>query len=156
MRTELQSLRTISGGLATFLLLAACEGSGPLPPSGSVVGTWGTRDAGFIVSDTSAHVHIGCTYGDVHQPIALDAQGRFDVPGEYNVNAYPVDLGILHPARFIGVVDGSRLTITIVLSDTLASFGPVSLTYGTEPTMAVCPICRPAEPIRREARLPER
>jgi hypothetical protein len=114
-----------------------------------VVGIWGTRDAGFIVSDTSAHVHIGCTYGDVHRAIALDAQGRFDVTGEYNVNAYPVDLGILHPARFIGQVEGSRLTLTIVLSDTTASFGPVSLIYGREPTMAVCPICRPGQLRRR-------
>jgi hypothetical protein len=131
------------------MLLSSCEGTGPLPPSGSVVGTWGTRDAGFIVSDTAAHVHIGCTYGNVHQPIALDAHGRFDIPGQYNINAYPVDLGILHPARFIGVVDGAQLTLTVVLTDTTASFGPVRLTYGKEPTMAVCPICRSGNEMRR-------
>jgi hypothetical protein len=134
--------------MAILLLLAACEGNGPLPPSGSVVGTWGTRDAGFLVSDTAAHVHIGCTYGDVHQPIAVDAQGRFDVAGQYNINAYPVDLGILHPARFIGVVDGGQLTLTVVLTDTTTSFGPVRLTYGKDPTMAVCPICRPEGAMR--------
>lgn len=132
-------------GMAILLLLAACEGNGLLPPSGSIVGTWGARDAGFIVSDTAAHVHIGCTAGDVHRPITLDAQGRFDVAGEYNINAYPVDLGILHPARFIGAVDGRHLTLTVVLTDTTASYGPVTLTYGREPTMAVCPICRPVE-----------
>jgi hypothetical protein len=131
--------------LISLVLLSGCDGTGPLPPSGSVVGTWGTRDAGFIVSDTAAHVHIGCTYGDVHQPIALDAQGRFDVPGLYNVNAFPIDLGILHPARFIGVVDGAQLTLTVVLTDTTASFGPVRLTYGKDPTMVVCPICRVEE-----------
>ena len=141
MRTVSKSLKT-PAWLPALLLLAACEGDGLLPPSGSVVGTWGTRDAGFIVSDTSAHVHIGCTYGDVHQAITLDAQGRFDVPGLYNIKAFPIDLGVFHPARFIGAVDGSRLVLTIVLTDTTASFGPVSLIYGREPTMAVCPICR--------------
>jgi hypothetical protein len=140
--------------LVSLLLLAGCESDGLLPPSGSVVGTWGARDAGFIVSDTSAHAHIGCTYGDIHQPIVVDAQGRFDISGQYNINAYPVDLGILHPARFIGVVDGAELTLTVVLTDTTASFGPVTLTYGKDPTMAVCPICRPGEQMRRRARLP--
>jgi hypothetical protein len=131
-----------AGPLAVFLLLAGCdEASGPLPPTGSIVGTWGTNDAGFIVSDTAAHAHVGCTYGDIHQAITLNEQGRFDVPGQYNINAYPVDLGILHPARFIGLVEGSRLTLTIVLTDTLVSIGPVTLIYGRQPTMAVCPIC---------------
>lgn len=140
--------------IVVLLLLAACTDSGPLPPSGSVVGTWGTRDAGFIVSDTAAHVHIGCTYGDVHQPIVVDAQGRFEVAGQYNINAYPVDLGILHPARFIGVVDGRHLTLTVELTDTTASYGPVTLTYGTEPTMAVCPICRAGNEMRRAPETP--
>jgi hypothetical protein len=134
----------LAHALAVLLLCGGCdEASGPLPPPGSIVGTWGTKDAGFIVSDTAAHTHVGCTYGDVHQGIALDEQGRFDVPGQYNINAYPVDLGILHPARFIGLVEGSRLTLTIVLTDTLVSIGPVTLTYGREPTMAICPICSP-------------
>jgi len=125
--------------LAIFVV--SCGESGPTPPLGSLAGTWGGDDAGFIVSDTGAHTHIGCTKGDVVGAIVPDESGRFDVAGEYNINAYPVDLGIRHPARFIGQVDGRRLSLTVVLTDTLVSFGPVSLTYGREPEMAVCPIC---------------
>jgi hypothetical protein len=134
MRSVLSLLLAVS--------VAACFGGGLGPPQGSLVGTWGGDDAGFIVTDTSAHAHVGCTKGDVHARILTDEFGRFDVLGEYNVNAYPVDLGILHPARFIGQVTGAQMTLTIVLTDTTLSFGPVSLRYGRAPEMAMCPICR--------------
>ena len=106
------------------------------------VGTWGGDDAGMLVQPTSAHVHIGCTKGDVPEAIPLDAEGRFDVGGTYNVDAYPVDRGILHPARFTGTTDGRTLTLRVSLTDTGRILGPVVLTFGVEPRMVVCPICR--------------
>ena len=132
----------VTAGVLLAVLVIGCADSAPTPPLGSLVGTWGGDDAGFIVADTGAHAHIGCTKGDVLGAIVPDESGRFDVVGEYNVNAYPVDLGIRHPARFIGQVDGRSLSLTVVLTDTLASFGPVALTYGREPGMVICPICR--------------
>lgn len=127
------------------LLLAAlpvaCADLEPTPPLDSLVGTWGGDDAGLIVSDAGAHAHIGCTKGDIVGEIVSDDAGRFDVVGEYNINAYPVDMGIRHPARFIGQVAGHSLSLTVVLTDTVVSFGPVSLTYGREPGMTICPIC---------------
>lgn len=128
------------------LLLAAlpvaCADLEPTPPLDSLVGTWGGDDAGLIVSDAGAHAHIGCTNGDVVGEIVPDETGRFDIAGEYNINAYPVDMGIRHPARFIGQVNGRSLSLTVVLTDTVVSYGPVPLTYGREPGMAICPICR--------------
>ncbi len=126
-------------------LVVACTDGDLLPPQGSLVGTWGGDDAGLIASDSSAHVHVGCTKGDITRSIIPDEHGRFDVMGEYNITAYPVDRGILHPARFIGQVDGRRMTLTVVLTDTAVSFGPVTLTYGQEPGMRNCPICRMVE-----------
>lgn len=64
-----------------------------------MVGTWGGRDAGLIATDTGAHPHTGCTLGNVAGPVTLDAGGRFDVPAFYNITAYPVDPGTVHPAR---------------------------------------------------------
>jgi hypothetical protein len=43
-------------------------------------GNWGGENAGLMADDTSAHVHIGCTYGNIHQAIFPDSEGRFDVP----------------------------------------------------------------------------
>jgi hypothetical protein len=128
-------------GLVLLLLLTACGGSDrvPLPP-----GTWGGPDAGVIVEGQTAHVHIGCTKGDTAAPIALDDNGEFAVKGLYNVNAYPVDQGILHPARFTGRVSGNEMTIEVQLLDTDQRLGPVTVQLGRDPQMRQCPICRPA------------
>ena len=96
----------------------------------------------MIADDPSAHVHIGCPYGNIHQQLVLDSAGRFDLPGEQNITAHPVDLGILHPARFVGRVRGGDMTLTITLTDTTVTLGPVVLVYGVEPKMGACPICR--------------
>jgi hypothetical protein len=103
---------------------------------------WGGDNAALMADDTSAHVHIGCTYGNIHQQIITDADGRFDVPGEQNITAHPVDRGIEHPARFVGRVIGGTMTLTVTLTDTTVTLGPVELSFGKEPRMGPCPICR--------------
>jgi hypothetical protein len=126
---------------AATILVDPCEPTG-VPPK-DLKGTWGGDNAVLFADDTSAHIHIGCTYGNVHQQIVPDSNGRFDVPGEQNITAYPVDRGIEHPARFIGRVNGLSLTLTVTLTDTTVTLGPVVVWYGKEPRMGPCPICRP-------------
>jgi hypothetical protein len=126
--------------LLTLVLLLGC-GPDPFPPGSTIAGTWGTNGAGLMADDTSAHVHIQCTYGNVHQPIVTDQSGEFDLPGEYNVRAYPVDAGIFHPARFAGTVQGRKMTLTVQLTDTAVTLGPVTLTFEVDPVMGPCPIC---------------
>jgi hypothetical protein len=130
---------------AAAATLGPCDPTDPIrPPKGAVVGTWGGENAGLIADDTSAHVHIGCTYGNIHQQIIPDSEGRFDVPGQQNITAHPVDLGVLHPARFSGRITGGRMSLTVTLTDTTVTLGPVQLAYGKEPRMGPCPICRRA------------
>jgi len=134
--------------LFAFPLIAALACHNTLSaPVGEITGTWGGEDAGLIASDTSAHVHIGCTLGDTKSVIRPDSHGHFDVEGTFNVDAYPVDRGIFHPARFVGDVSGNSLTLTVTLTDNGRVLGPVKLTYGKEPKMGPCPICR--KPHRR-------
>lgn len=129
---------------AAVLGLGPCNPSDPLrPPKGQVVGTWGGENAALIADDTSAHVHIGCTYGNIAQRIIPDDDGRFDVPGVQNITAHPVDLGVLHPARFTGRIVGARMELTVRLTDTTVTLGPVFVLFGKEPRMGPCPICRP-------------
>lgn len=104
-------------------------------------GTWGGNNAGLLADDTTAHIHIGCTNGDVSAPIVLDMSGRFDVVGVHNITAHPVDLGIFHPARITGTVEGRTMTLKVTLTDTAVTLGPVSLTFEKEPSMGPCPIC---------------
>lgn len=126
-----------------------CESSPSGLKFGVVQGTWGGENAGLIADDTSAHVHIGCTYGNVHQAIEPDNAGFFDVPGEHNITAHPVDNGVMHPARFSGRVLHGSMTLTVTLTDTAVTLGPVMVLYGKEPRMGPCPIClRPADGMR--------
>ncbi len=129
--------------IAGLVGLAACSGGGAFfRPGPLAAGTWGGDNAGLIASDTSAHVHIGCTLGNVHQAIVIDAVGRFDVPGVYSITAYPVHRGPDHPARFTGWTDGRMMSLTVTLTDTAVALGPVQLVFGQDPQMGPCPICR--------------
>lgn len=125
----------------SILALLACSGAIATRVT-EVNGKWGGDNAGLIVDDTDVHVHIGCTLGNATGPIRPDANGRFETTGTYNVDAYPVDRGIIHPARFSGHIDGETMTLTVTLTDTARVLGPVTLIYGKEPKMGPCPICR--------------
>jgi len=126
----------------------ACSSSTNLPPYDGFValGTWGGDTTGLIVSDTAMHLHIGCTFGDASGRIPLNGNGDFDVNGSYQLHAYPIAVGPVVPARFVGHLSGSKLTITVTVNDTVAHAtvvkGPVVVRFGDAPQMGNCPICR--------------
>jgi hypothetical protein len=128
----------------SFVIAAAiaigCASTGA--PITDITGTWGGNNAGLIATDTSAHVHIGCTLGDTKGRIIPDAEGRFSISGTYDVDAYPIERGIIHPAVFSGQIVGRTMTLTVTLTDTARVLGPVTLVFGKEPQMGPCPICR--------------
>ena len=131
---------------AAAALGASCPSDDPTSPDGNLLtGTWGGENAALILEDADAHVHIGCTNGNFPAPLAVDADGRFNVAGSYVLRAYPIQIGPSLPAQFAGVVDGRRLTFTVAVNDTvekkLVVLGPVSVTYDVEPRMGPCPIC---------------
>jgi len=140
-------MRTI-GAVLLVAGLIACEQTPPEPGGALRLGTWGGDNAGMIVTDSGIHVHLGCTLGDVPERIVPDAAGRFDVPGRYNLTAYPVDRGIFHPARFAGALILNSLSLTVTVTDTIAHetvvLGPAVVVYGREPRLGPCPICRVA------------
>jgi len=133
------------------LVLAAtavgCDSDSPSEflETGLNEGTWGGDDVGLIVGEGTAHVHFGCTYGDFPLPLTLDGDNRFNVPGEYLLRAFPVAVGPPLPARLSGVVDGTRITLTVAVNDTIENrlvlLGPATVVYGREAEMGPCPIC---------------
>jgi hypothetical protein len=132
-----------------IILTTACDSDNTvLPVSDSRLprGTWGGDNAGVIVSDSQAHVHVGCTFGDIPGPVPLDSAGRFSVSGSYMLRAYPIAVGPPQPAQFAGRVDGVRLTFTVTVNDTVENkvvvLGPTTVVLGQEPRMGPCPICR--------------
>lgn len=114
------------------------------------MGTWGADNQGVIVTDSAAHVHVGCTFGDMPGDIRLDVNGRFTVNGSFVLRAYPVQVGPSLPAVFSGRVVGSVLTLAVEVNDTvenkMVALGPIAVVYGREPRMGPCPICRAPRP----------
>ena len=134
--------------LLCALVLACARNDTIVPPDRDRIsaGTWGGDNAGIIVEDSIAHIHIGCTLGNFPAPIALDINGRFLVDCEYVLRAYPVQMGPPLPARLSGSIDNSRLTFTVVVNDTVehrtTTLGPTTVVYKQAPAMQNCPICR--------------
>ena len=141
-------VRVTAVALSLLALAFQCSSTNE-PGSPIAKGTWGGERAGAIVGDTAFHLHINCTEGNAPRP-TLGMQGRFEVVGEYNVDAYPVNLGIYHPARFFGTVVGKTMKVTVELTDTRQVIGPAELELGAPPEMGNCPICD--MPDREEAR----
>ena len=139
--------------LAAVLVIGCFSDRSILPPqSGQLApGTWGGDNAGVIVNDSSAHVHVGCTLGNFPGPVALDNAGRFSVTGEYLLRAYPVARPPYLPAQFSGTVRNNKLTLTIAVNDTVEKknvvLGPVTVTLDRPPQLGPCPICRTPQPI---------
>ena len=142
-------MRTIRSAIVVASLIAtgaSCPDNDPVSPEGDLLpGTWGGENVAVMVEDTTAHVHVGCTNGDFPAPIAVDAEGRFSVPGSYVLRAYPIQVGPSLPAQMAGLVDGRRLTFTIAVNDTvekkLVILGPSTVIFAREPRMGPCPIC---------------
>jgi hypothetical protein len=74
----------------------------------------------------------------IEEAIVLDATGRFDVPGTYQIQAGPTSPPRL--ARYLGFAIGETLTLTIVLIEDSQTFGPFTLTFGQTPQIGGCPI----------------
>lgn len=150
--TSLRLLRPLALIASAAALSATCYLDDSVVASGGTlsIGTWGGENAGLIVNDTVAHVHIACTLGNFPAPVSVDTNGRFSVTGSYVLRAYPVFVGPYHPAQFDGQLNGNRLTLRVSVSDTVekktVQLGPVTLTFKDEPHMGPCPICkRPGE-----------
>jgi hypothetical protein len=110
------------------------------------LGNWGGDSGAMIVSDTAMHLHIGCTFGDVSGRIAVSQDGSVDVNGSYMLHVYPITFGPSVPAKFIGTLNGTTLTVTAIITDTTrgttVTRGPVKVTLGANPRLLPCPVCR--------------
>jgi len=141
--------RSIAAATTVLVVAAACSSSRTsAPPADGLLplGNWGGEGAGLIVSDTAMHLHVGCTYGDASGRIVLNSNGQFDVAGSYTLHAFPVAVGPSVPARFTGRLDGSTVTVTATVNDTVEKktvvMGPVVVVFGQEAKLGPCPICR--------------
>lgn len=131
---------------AVVISVLGCSAGVGVPFDGTLpIGTWGGDGAGMIVSDTSMHLHVGCTFGDVSGRVPI-ASGAFEADGSYMLRAYPIAVGPAVPAHFTGKVTGRVATVTVTVDDTVQHQtvvkGPVVVMLGETPKLGPCPICR--------------
>ena len=112
---------------ATLLAHAA----GDRVPSGE----WGGDHVGLTVTEQGARAEFDCAFGEINQPLLIDAYGRFDVPGSYAVERGPERDGgpQRRPARFAGQMNGDSLMFKVSLTESSESLGSFTVVRGRAP-----------------------
>jgi hypothetical protein len=79
-------------------------------------GAWGGDDIRLTITATGASLEFDCAAGSIDAPFLTDASGHFDLPGSIWFTP-PVPFENWQPdkspARYSGVVDGNRMTLTV-------------------------------------------
>ena len=105
-------------------------------------GIWGGEHIRAEVSDKGAEIEFDCAHGAIEEAIVLNANGGFDVSGKFApqhggpVRNDEVSNGI--SVHYIGRVQDSELTLTIVNTDTKETIGDFTLTHGSEGRLKKC------------------
>jgi hypothetical protein len=124
---------------AAALSLAAC---GESPTAADIVGAWGGEHVALTIAATGAALEFDCAHGSIEERIVPDADGGFDVAGIYvREHGGPVREGEppdSHPARYTGRIDGSRMTLTVLLTDDPAFAASYTLRRGEPPQVYRC------------------
>ncbi|HLM57723.1 MAG TPA: hypothetical protein VK422_16575 [Pyrinomonadaceae bacterium] len=107
-------------------------------------GTWGGRGVVLVVTAEGASVEYDCANGTIEGRIELDADGRFDVAGTFVPEGGPVSVpadGAKErsiKARYVGRVEGKKMTLDVKFPETGGGPGALTLTLGQEPRLEKC------------------
>ncbi len=108
-------------------------------------GMWGGQHVELEVNERGATVEYDCGRGTIAQPLMIDSQGRFEVVGKHILeHGGPERVGPssdnsdTHPARYVGSVSGTTMTLTVTLTDTREEIGTFMLTHGKASRLVKC------------------
>ena len=131
--------------VAPGLMVAAIACSSPTGPGDRLaIGTWGGEHVALEVTAEAGRIEYDCAHGDLGEPLVVDRSGRFDVTGTHTPeHGGPVredEKLVSHPARYVGRVDGDRMTLTvsITVTNTAETLGTVALTRGVAGRLLKC------------------
>ncbi|MGB7925898.1 MAG: hypothetical protein WCF57_21845 [Pyrinomonadaceae bacterium] len=106
------------------------------------LGVWGGQHIRMQVTENGAEIEYDCANGAIHEPLVLDAQGRFEVKGTHASEPRgPVRMGEVsdgRPARFTGSIDGKRMTLNVTLTDKQKKLDTYTLTEGDSGRLWKC------------------
>ncbi|MFN2397557.1 MAG: hypothetical protein ABR543_02770 [Gemmatimonadaceae bacterium] len=107
-----------------------------------VTGEWGGAHIGLIASDTGAVIEYDCAHGSISEAIRVDADGRFEVRGVHvREHGGPIREGETlpgFPARYSGRVEGRRMRLTVILTETGEKVGTFDLERGAPAQVLKC------------------
>jgi hypothetical protein len=106
----------------------------------AATGTWGGEHVLLQVSKNGTELEFDCARGRITQPMALDKNGNFDVPGTFTPeHGGPVarDESVAFvQARYSGHVDGESMSLTVTREQ--EEFGSFALTHDQQPNLKKC------------------
>jgi hypothetical protein len=122
--------RVLLLAVAALVAETACGDSAAAVPQGH----WGGRNAELVVTSAGATARFKCgATGMIGESLRLEGGSSFDLPGSYSTPV--INLGV-QPARYVGSVSGSEMTLSLSVSGQAA--GTFELRLGTAPAFDVC------------------
>ena len=135
-------MRTMNAAVCCLVLTTVACSNPSGPGDQVVVGTWGGEHVALELAADGGRIEYDCAHGELAEPFAVDRAGRFDVTGSHTAeHGGPVrddETSVARPARFTGNVDGGRMTLTVLLTDTGEKLGTFTLTRGLVGRLTKC------------------
>jgi hypothetical protein len=103
-------------------------------------GNWGGEHLQLVVTRSGGTSEFDCAHGSLDAVLAVDGEGRFDVPGTLVREAGPVREGKEEPrqsVRYAGSTDGRTMEIEVV-STTGERIGSFHLERGRQAVLRKC------------------
>ena len=129
----------IVSALATCLTGAACDIDVTAP---EMVGQWGGEHISLSVSLSGSTLEYDCAHGTIEGSIEPDRNGNFVVTGvhvrEHGGPIQEDEVPDEHPARYQGWTNGTRMTLSVILTDTGLEIGTYHLRLGQQAQLFKC------------------
>lgn len=131
-------MRAASRAIMIALIATACAGdpAGPLD-----AGAWGGEGIQLNVTGTGATLQFDCGSGQIPTPIYVE-EDRFGATGSVIVGqGGPIREGEqadVRDATFVGVIDGSRLTLDVTVAGTPATTTRYQLLRNAPAILRLC------------------
>jgi hypothetical protein len=126
------------------LALAGCApaATSDNPPGEPLTGTWGGEHVRLELSPAGGAVEYDCAHGGLTEPMRPGARGDFEVRGVHvPEHGGPIRQGERPdsmPARFVGRVDGDRMTLRVFTGTRPDTLGPFELRRGGDARVFKC------------------
>lgn len=116
--------------------LLACS----TPTAPQAEGSWGGTQASLVLTRSGGMLSYPCGNGTIDSTWALTSDGRFTATGQHFFGGGPIPLEgrSPHPARYVGQLEGGRLTLTVIVLDVSDTVGPLQLARGGPPVAEQC------------------